>query len=556
MEYEVSESGRQLPSHPAAPCKATFNGERKVPVPETSSWSAVEATDTGLPSHGARLQGLERRMVAAEEKWVVCERVVAEMGQELESKLSALGTLIRENSLLQRRLDNLENLLKNRNFWILRLPPGIKGEIPQVPVTFGDISVHFDAQEWANLDEGQKELYKGVMRSNYEMLVSLDYAISKPRILSQIERGEEPRVEDVGDSEAEELPVDPGSPIAATDASSWDGEEVKEEVRPFDDPEESQEMNLAIDPDLELQIVQDETGPQIKEEQEEIHIKEEPASPASPSSGPLVPAWIKQEEEEEEEEEEEQPIEDQQVLVPAAGRRTPCRAEEEEKSAAQPSATEDPERKAVEGNLFQCEMCAADGSPRTASADHPYSRKRKFQCTGCNRSFAFQGQLSQHLLTHAPGAQFPCAQCNLCFSSQKSLAVHERVHSADWALPCSVCSKAGPPAFDQNQQSPAPGRPAPCLECSVYFTDPAALAAHRRMHSDDWPFRCPQCDRTFVHQGLLLEHLENHSRMQSRRCHTCGSWLSYKGTLMPSGARLFHCKRCNTAGRVPGDLRA
>ncbi|KFO13381.1 Zinc finger protein 777, partial [Balearica regulorum gibbericeps] len=43
----------------------------------------------------------------------------------------------------------------------------------QVLVTFEDIAVHFSRQEWASLDDGQKELYRTVMESNYEMLVSL-----------------------------------------------------------------------------------------------------------------------------------------------------------------------------------------------------------------------------------------------------------------------------------------------------------------------------------------------------------------------------------------------
>ncbi|KAG8138635.1 hypothetical protein E2320_001449 [Naja naja] len=289
-----------------------WDGEMKVRNSEASgsTMSAGEATEAAMDPPNAQLLHLEQRMVAAEQKWMGCEKAVMEMGSQLESKLAVLGTILEENSVLQRRLENLESLLKNQNFWILRFPPGFKGEVPKVPLNFSDASVHFNEQEWRNLEEWQRELYRIVMRSNYDMLVSLDHAISKPDILSQMDQGEEVRMEESEVSENRETPKDPSSTNASSgdgeaeeetnlfvdvaDASSGDGE-AEEESNLFVDQENCYEMSFIDSAGLEYQIVRH----NIKEEKEELHIKEEPWSPGSPGSDeyPPVAVTVKQEEE-------------------------------------------------------------------------------------------------------------------------------------------------------------------------------------------------------------------------------------------------------------------
>ncbi|NXG99473.1 Z354C protein, partial [Loxia leucoptera] len=425
-----------------------------------------------------------------------------------------------------------------------------------VPMLFEDVAVRFSQQEWAILDEGQKEMYRSVMEGNYEMLVSLYSALSKPELLLQLEREElstPPESEPEAAEVFPELAVEPALQNCTSNDAPLETEPVERGCR---EPEERGNVaeksgNLVEEIPVPLEttaVLADVSQPTPSPPHPlSVHCQEAVGQNCSPPAAGDAEVGIPMEVLQEE-------VAAEKLSMP----KTPSKGLEEDKgqeeeavkdswNTGQDLVADIPEEPGKEVTPDVHKMTEqADSSPEEPEKDSCVGRPMAWQrnsarefysCPICRKTFLLKINLLIHQRGHNNWVPYVCVHCDRKFMSKKKIRRHLRAWAANGTCQPSelevqtLCPSSQPQAPSRDcgtvWQEPGPARCSlppgkvmyTCTECPETFSNQIFLTVHQRRHTGHHLILCPCCNRSFT---WVSDFVRQHWMHMGVRPHQCG----------------------------------
>ncbi|XP_008834496.2 zinc finger protein 69 homolog [Nannospalax galili] len=412
--------------------------------------------------------------------------------------------------------------------------PGLLAAASQELLTFKDIAVDLSQEEWGQLAPAYRDLYREVMLENYRNLVSVGYQLSKPSVISQLEKGEGPWV---AESESSEDPISAMKSKIETNESTAENDISREQLyhgimmgRLIKDDRICSKLRKVSRYNDALERHRETCG---KDGRQAIVTHKRRNQKINKFGKNTVNSNV--------------------ILEQKHHKYNPARRKNKYKADLinRPVSY-------LRTKMYKCSTCEKMFKQPIHLTEHMriHTGEKPFRCKECGRAFSQSASLNTHQRIHTGEKPFECEECGKTFRHRSSLNQHHRTHTGEKPFVCDKCQKA----FSQNisliqhLRTHSGEKPFICNECGKTFRQIRHLSEHVRIHTGEKPYACTACCKTFSHRAYLTHHQRIHTGERPYKCKDCGKAFRQRIHLsnhktVHTGVKAYECNRCGKAYR-------